>query len=79
MKESYNAYSIEKYQEAYRWEGRKEERVNTERERKRADEAEKRLKEEKQRAEEEKQRAEEAEKEAQKYKELLERNGIKIE
>lgn len=86
MKESYNAYSIEKYQEAYRWEGRKEERVNTERERKRADkaekrldEAEKRLNEEKQKVEEEKQRAEDAEKEAQKYKELLKKNGIKIE
>ena len=71
-------FTVERQVELERAEAEKE-RKRADKAEKRLDEAEKRLNEEKQKAEEEKQRAEDAEKEAQKYKELLERNGIKIE
>ena len=53
-------------------EGRAIERENTEKQRKRAEEQEKR-------AEEQEKRADKAEKEALYYKELLEKNGIKVD
>ena len=71
-------FTVERQVELERAEAEKE-RKRADKAEKRLDEAEKRLNEEKQKVEEEKQRAEDAEKEAQKYKELLKKNGIKIE
>ena len=60
-------------------EGRAIERENTEKQRKRAEEQEKRAEEQEKRAEEQEKRADKAEKEALYYKELLEKNGIKVD